>query len=211
MSPFHSKTMHRVSISSSCFPPKREPVSTVKKNSAILKKATTERHTGWSRKEWHSNPKHQCRSSAHEDAGQSSHDKWKSSRPQGKWKEVSLEVDALGSALKEKTHTLNKSCKESARRETKLYKMIEIAAKDEKQEDKQRSITKKTFTQLGKEEDEADEARALRRTCSTTWTRQKQKSTPLDVVFIVKSTSTCTRGDGRPHYIMDKSVGDDAK
>ena len=48
-------------------------------------------------------------------------------------KEIYLEMEALGSALKEKTHTWNKSCKESAERETELYKMIEIATKDERQ------------------------------------------------------------------------------
>ena len=53
-----------------------------------------------------------------QDAGQSSHDEWKSPKPQAKWKEMSLEMDALGSALKEETHTWNKSCKESVKRET---------------------------------------------------------------------------------------------
>ena len=39
--------------------------------------------------------------------------------------------------------------------------MIEIATKDEKQEDNERNIFKKTLKQLRKEEDEADEARTL--------------------------------------------------
>ena len=42
------------------------------------------------------------------------------------------------------------------KRETELYKMIEIAAKDEEQEDHERNIIKKTLQQLRKEEDEAD-------------------------------------------------------
>ena len=114
-------------------------------NSAMLRRAMTERHTGWSRKDWYSKPGRQRRSSSGEGAGQSSHDKWKSWKPQGKWKEVSVEMDALGSALKEKTDTWKKSCKESARRETQLCKMIEIAEKDEKQEDNERSIIKRTL------------------------------------------------------------------
>ena len=105
-------------------------MSKVRQKSAIVKRAMTERHT-----RWNSKPKNHWRSSPVEGAGQSSHDKLKSSTHQGKWKEISLEMDALGSALKEKTHTWNKSCQESAKRETELYKMIEIATKDEKQED----------------------------------------------------------------------------
>ena len=87
--------------------------------------------------------------------------RWRRSNPQGKWKEIFLEMDALGSALKEKTHTWNKSCRESAKRETELYKMIEIDTKDEKQEDTERNIIKKTLRQLRTEEDEADEVRTL--------------------------------------------------
>ena len=123
-------------------------MSKVKKISAILKRAMTERHTGWSRKDWNSRSKTHWRSSAVEDAGQSSHDKWKSSKIQGKWKEVSREMDVLDSSLKEKKHIWNKSCKESAKRETELFKMTEICANDEKQEDNERNIIKKTPEQL---------------------------------------------------------------
>ena len=54
---FHSESMHRVSISSSCSSPKKEAVLTVKKNSAILNKAMTDRHARWSKKEWYSKSK----------------------------------------------------------------------------------------------------------------------------------------------------------
>ena len=60
---FTQKTMHHVSFSSSCSRPKRETVSKVKKHSAILKRAMTEMHAGWSRKDWNSKSKHQWRSS----------------------------------------------------------------------------------------------------------------------------------------------------
>ena len=43
--------------------------------------------------------------------------------------------------------------------EAVLYKMTEIAAKDEKQEDKERNIIKKTLKQLRNEEEVAEEAR----------------------------------------------------
>ena len=56
------ETLHRVSISSSCSSPKREAMSTVKKNSAILQKAITDRHPRWSKKEWYSKSKPHWRS-----------------------------------------------------------------------------------------------------------------------------------------------------
>ena len=55
------------------------------------------------------------------------------------WKDVSLEIDALGSALKDKKHTWNNSCKESANRESEVSKMLESAAKDAKIEDNARN------------------------------------------------------------------------
>ena len=75
------------------------------------------------------------RPSAGEEVGQSSHDEWKSSKH---WKEISVEMDASGSAVKEKTNTWTKNCKESAKRESYLYKMVELAAIDERQEDKRK-------------------------------------------------------------------------
>ena len=130
------------------------------KNSAFLKRAMTERHAGWSRKDGISRFKTLWRASAVEDAGQSSHDKWKSTKFQGKWKEVSIEMDVPGSSLKKKK-LWNKSRMESAKRETDQYKMTEIVANDEMQEDNERNIIKKTLEQFSKEQDEADEARAL--------------------------------------------------
>ena len=49
---------------------KREAVSTVNKNSATPKKAMTDKHARWSKKEWYSKSKPHWRSSASEDAGQ---------------------------------------------------------------------------------------------------------------------------------------------
>ena len=56
--------------------PKREAVSTVKKNSAIRKRAMTDRHAIWSKKEWYSKPTPHWRSPAGEDAGHDSHEAW---------------------------------------------------------------------------------------------------------------------------------------
>ena len=126
MSPFHSRAVHRVSISSSASSARREPVSKVRKKSAILKRAMTERRTGWSGRDWNSKPRNHWRSSPVE--GSSLHDKWKSSKPQGKWKDISAEMDALGLAFKETSNTWTKNCKESAKKEYELYKMVELAA-----------------------------------------------------------------------------------
>ena len=147
--------------------------------------------TGWPRRDWNSKHQNHWRYAPVEGDGQSSHDKWKNSKPESKWKEISLEMDALGSTMKEKTHTWNKSCKESARRETELYKMKENATKDEKQEDTKRNIIKKTLKQL---QDEADEARTLLDDMQQKVDEADAKSRKPNAVFIVKSTSTCTRG-----------------
>ena len=160
MTPFVSKAMHRGSISPSSSSPRGKPVSKVRKYCGVEACYDTKA----------------CRvviegleiqiqdllqSSAVEDARQSSHDKWRSSKPGGEWREISLEIDALGSAVKEKKHTLKKSCKESVRRESGQSKMLESAANDAKIEDNARNRIRKTLKQLGKEEAEVSEARAL--------------------------------------------------
>ena len=63
-------------------------------------------------------------------------------------------MDVLGSTLKEKTNTWNKSFKERANRESEFYKMVELAAIDERQEDKERSMLKDVLKQLRKEREE---------------------------------------------------------
>ena len=49
--------------------------------------------------------------------------------------------------------------------------MVEFAAIDERQEDKERNIIKKTLKQLCKDEEEAEGART---TCSKMWTKPTQ-------------------------------------
>ena len=88
-------------------------------------------------KEWYGKAKSRWRQPAGEEGGQSSHDKWRSTKPQGKWKEISAEIGAVGTTVKVKTNTWNKSCKESGKGESVLYKMVEQAAIDERQEHKE--------------------------------------------------------------------------
>ena len=63
-------------------------------NIAVLKRPMSQRHAGWSSKDWNSKSNRQR--SAVEDAGQSSQDKCKSSKPRAKWKEISHNVKELG-------------------------------------------------------------------------------------------------------------------
>ena len=85
--------MHRVPVSSSCV------VS--EETCAILKKAMADRHARWPKKEWLHKTKPLWRPLA---------------GGEGKWKEISVEMDALVTTVQEKTNTWNKSNKESAKR-----------------------------------------------------------------------------------------------
>ena len=87
-------------------------------NIAVLKRAMSQKHVGWSSKDW--NSKSNWQRSAVEDAGQSSQDKRKNSKPRAKWKEISRTLEELGTLVKDKTSTWIKSCKESSKRETEI-------------------------------------------------------------------------------------------
>ena len=92
----------------------------------------------------------QWRQPAGEERRQSSQDQRKNTRPQGKWRGISAEVDAVGTTVKEKTSTWTQSCKESEKRDRELYKMIEHAAIDERQEHKERNMIKDLLRELQK-------------------------------------------------------------
>ena len=142
-----------------------------------------------------------------EGAGQSSHDKWKSSKPEGKWQDISAEIDALGTALKEKSSTWTKSCKQSAKRESEFSKMVELAAIDERQEDKERNTIKKTLAQLCKEEAEAEEARTLLYDMQQILDEADAKITETRSRLypeIKKYMHSWDQELGRSHHIMDK-------
>ena len=69
-------------------------------------------------------------------------------------------MDLVGTIVKGKTKTLNNRCNESAERETKLHKMVEAAAMDEKQEQKNRGMIGDLLGELRKRRAE-EEARNL--------------------------------------------------
>ena len=70
-------------------------------------------------------------------------------------------MDAVETTVKEKTNTWNKSCKESAIRETEWYKMVEVAVINEKQEERERGMIRDPLGELRKRMEEEDEARNL--------------------------------------------------
>ena len=97
----------------------------------------TEKREIWQNEEWYGKTKSRWQQPAGEEGEQSSHDRWKSTKPQGKWKEISAEIDAVGTTVEERTNAWNKSCKESVKRESELYKMVEAAVIDERHEQKE--------------------------------------------------------------------------
>ena len=76
-------------------------------------------------------------------------------------KEVSAEMDAVGTVMKEKLNTWKKSCKESTKREARLFKMVDVAVTDERQEEREREMIRDLLVELRKRKDEEDEARNL--------------------------------------------------
>ena len=123
------------SLSSSC---SSRRLSKVKKTTAELIRAMTEKRERWQGNEWLGRPKSRWQQPSGSDGGQSSHDTWDISQTKGKWREISTEMDAVGTTVKEKTNTWNKSCEESAKRETEWYKMVEVAVMNEKKRRKRK-------------------------------------------------------------------------
>ena len=130
--------MHRVSLSSSCSSHKRKILSSVEKTTAVLKKAMTEKGEKWKSRDWDGTTKTRWQQPAGRSLWQSSHDAWEHAKPKGKWKEVPAEFDAVGAVVKEKENTWHKSDRESSKREAELYTMVESAAADENQEERDR-------------------------------------------------------------------------
>ena len=136
-------------------------MSKVKKTTAGLKRAMTEKLERWQGKEWYGRTESRCQQPKGGEGGQSPHDTWDISRPKVKWRENSPEMDVVGTAVKEKSTTWNKSCKESTKRETELFKMVEVAVTDEKQEERERDMIRDLLVELRKRREEEDEARNL--------------------------------------------------
>ena len=169
MASVNSGTMHRVSPSSSCSSHKRKRLSRVKKTTAVLKKAMTEKSDKWKSREWYGTTKTRWQQPARSSGRQSSHDAWDPAKPKGKWKEVSTEYEAIDALVKEKRITWNKSGRESAKREADFYTMVESAATDEKQEERDRDKLSDRLEIFHKRQEEEDEAMCLIEEMQKNW------------------------------------------
>ena len=158
--------MHKVSLSSSCSSRKRKRLSSVKKTTAVLKKAITEKSDKWKIRDWYGTTKTSWKQPAGSSGGQSSHDAWEHAKLKSKWKEVSAEFDAVGAVVKEKKNAWHKSGRESAKREADLYTMVESAATEEKQKEKDRGRLKDQLVEFRKRKDEDQGASSKR--CTAT-------------------------------------------
>ena len=113
----------------------------IRKNKAVLK--------GRSTRDWRSKSKPQWHVSTVEDTAQSSQDRWMHCKNKSEWRKVSRE--SLITKREVSHHTLNRSCKDSAKREGDILKLARMAANDEKQEDEERHNTNELLKQLRKE------------------------------------------------------------
>ena len=107
----------------------------------------------------------------------------------------------------EKKNTWAKSCKESAKRETEIFKLMVSLADDATVEDGDRGRIKKTLKQLRKEENEEYEARALleavQQTVNEAYARDSENNLEL-YRELKKYMYSWDRECGRPQNISDK-------
>ena len=112
-----------------------------------------------------------------------------------------------GDHCERETNTWNRSCRESEKRESELYKMVQQADIDERQEHKERSMLKDLLQQLQKEREEQEEARGLieemQRSLHEAQARASETEPKLGRV-LGKYIYSFEKEMERPHYIMDK-------
>ena len=90
---FHSETMHRVSISSSCSSHQAGEIVDSEKEDCSFK-TCHDREAGKMAKQ------RMVRKDSVQMAGASrSHDTWNTSQPQGRWREITAEIDAVGTTV----------------------------------------------------------------------------------------------------------------
>ena len=195
MASFNSGTMQRVSLSSSCSSHKRQRLSSVKKTTAVLVRAMTDKKDKRKSGEWYETTKTRWQQPAGSSGGQSSLDAWEHVKPKGKWKEVSTEFEATDVFVKEKKITWNKSGNESSKREADLYTLVESAATDGKQEEWDRDKLSDRLEEFRKRKEEEDEAMCLIEEMRKTWslhnTKVLRRSKGCAVLF--ENTSIVTK------------------
>ena len=120
----------------------------------------TEKSETWKSRERCGTTKTRWQQPAGSSGRQSSLNAWEHVKPKGEWKEVSSEFEEVYALVKEKKITWNKSGR-SAKREADFYAMVESAATDEKQEERDRDKLSDRREEFRKRKEEEDEAMCL--------------------------------------------------
>ena len=183
-----------MSLSSSRSPDRKRKRSSAKKTTAVLKKKKKSRggeNEKWKRREWCSSTKTRWQQPAESSGGQSSVDAWEHAKPKGKWTEVSADCRVLDALVKEKYITWTKSGRESAKRETDLYDMLEEAATDEKKEERDREKLGKKLEALLTKKEEEDEATCLMEEIMKNVVAAEQKSFEAGQKSMQRSARIC--------------------
>ena len=124
----------------------------------------------------------------------------------GNRREISVEMDAAGKTVKEKTHTWNKSRKASAKRETEFYEMVEAAVMDGKQE-KERGMIRDLLGEIRKRREEEDEARNLNEEMQRNLDEAQHESLEVERKLdrvLWEYIEAFDKERGRPQLIMTK-------
>ena len=100
----------------SCSSHKRKRLSRVKKTTAVLKRAMTEKRERWQSKAWYGNRKSRWQQPARGDGGQSSHDTWDTAKPKGSGEKSQQKLTQWGPLWK-KRKTLGTKVAKKVRRE----------------------------------------------------------------------------------------------
>ena len=135
-----------------------------------------------------------------EDTAQSSQDRWVHSKNKSEWREVSRDIHEWVSSLEVRSHTWNKSCKDSAKREGAMLKLDDGQRNDEKQEDEERHNIDKLLKQLREERKEKDEFRGFLEEMKKLEEAQARASATEQKVFdrFDEYMRTWTEDRGRP-------------
>ena len=81
--------------------PQKRKDSALRKTTAVLKKATTEKSDRWKSRERYGTTKTRWQQPAGSSGGQSSVNTWEQGKPEGKWIEVSADYEVLETLVKE--------------------------------------------------------------------------------------------------------------
>ena len=128
------------------------PLSTIKKKSAVLKKAMADKHSKWHSKAWSS-------SKDRWNEAQSSQGVWIFNCKDARWTDVTRDLECLQKVGYDKQTIWHKSMKETLGRDNDLMVTMENTVQDDKEEYKHKVAREQLEYQLRREEEEAIEAK----------------------------------------------------